>query len=107
MAALVAPTTVTTKAVTKTEVRQTSEQSIRSMVSFMMTIATTMYQMGPMQSGRPSVYKATKGAQILEKLVSKANGGIAVHPLHPRNIHSTDDMSVYFVREAQKDSTHK
>ena len=95
--AAVAPTTITKSAVHKTIVREVAEKSIRSSISYLMTIAVTMFQLGPLQTGRTHVSKATKGAQAFEKLVSEANGGLPVHPLYPRNIHSTDDSGVYFV----------
>ena len=38
-----------------------------------MTIATTMFQLGPIQGGRPTASKATPEAQIFERLVLEAN----------------------------------
>lgn len=80
---MVPTTKITTKAIAKTEVRQTAERSIRSTISFLIAISYTMFQIGPMQTGRPAISKASPGAQILERLVSDANDGLPVHPYHP------------------------
>ena len=89
----------TTNSVSKTEVRQTAECSIRSTVSFIMMTAVTMYSLGELQPGRPSLKDATAGAKEFEKLVSMANNNVAVCPLYYNNIHSTDDSAVYFVSD--------
>ena len=97
LAAKVASTTLTTKAVDKTQVREVAEKSFRSTVSFLMTCATTLLQIGEVQPGRDKVIKATGGAQTLVRLVSETNESVPVRPLFSKNIHSTDDSSVYFV----------
>ena len=90
-------TTITQRAVDKTEVREIAEKSIRSTISFMMMTAVTLFQIGDMQAGRPSLNKATAGAKTFERLVSQANNDLPVRPLQSNNIHSTDDSGVYFV----------
>mmetsp|Transcript_55208 Transcript_55208/g.59818 ORF Transcript_55208/g.59818 Transcript_55208/m.59818 type:complete len:294 (-) Transcript_55208:21-902(-) len=88
---------ITTKSVSKTEVRQIAETSIRSTISFMMMTAVTFFQIGQLQPGRPSLKDTTTGAKDFEKLLSLANNNVAVCPLYSNNIHSTDDSAVYFV----------
>jgi len=57
-------------------------------ILFLITIAVTMFQLGPLQTGRMPISKATKGAQVSEKFVSEANDGLPAHPLfcaqHPQ-----------------------
>ena len=67
---------ITTKSVSKTEVRQIAETSIRSTISFMMMTAVTFFQIGQLQPGRPSLKDATEGAKDFEKLVSLANNNV-------------------------------
>ena len=56
-----------------------------------------LFQIGEVQPGHNKVVKATDGSQIFEWLVSQANENVPVCPLFPKNIHSTDDLGVYFV----------
>ena len=62
-AAVATKSTITTKAGTKTEVRETAENSIRSTASFLVTTAAMMFQLGDLQPGRSKVTDATTGAQ--------------------------------------------
>ena len=66
----------------KLKVRETAKNknSFRSTttMAFAITSAVTLFQVGsvqssPMQPGRPPVSSATEGAQLFERLVSKAN----------------------------------
>ena len=69
----------------------------RSTMAFAMTSAVTLFQVGPMQPGRPPVSNATEGAQLFEKLVSKANNDLPVQPLQCGTCSSTDDSGEYYV----------
>ena len=97
LAATQSSTTITKRAVQKTEVRETTENSFRSTMAFAMTSAVTLFQVGPMQPGRPPVSNATEGAQLFEKLVSKANNDLPVQPLQCGMCSSTDDSGEYYV----------
>ena len=46
LAAKVSSTTITSKAVDKTQVREVSEKSLQSKVSYLITCATTLFQIG-------------------------------------------------------------
>ena len=97
MACTVTDTTITNSAVSKTEVREVAENSIRSTFSYAVTIAATHYDVGELQSGRSPVSKATEGAQLFERLVSEANEGLPVRPIFPQFLASTDDSGLYYV----------
>ena len=100
-----------TKAVVqiKSTARYTAENSIMSAAAFAITHAlTALIVSSPDDSAIPSdqkpppIEKATRGAQKLAKLVSKANDGATVYPIKPGMLFSTDNSTVYAFQGVHK-----
>ena len=82
-------------------VQQTSEaryiaiRSFRNVVSHIMSIAVSHYQIGKPDSRLKKIDKASEGAKLLYKLIQKVNNGEDLKVVYPMFISTTDDTTVF------------
>ena len=89
----------------KTESRIIAENSILGAVGHLMCIVSTHFIVGNNNNSIvpvPPVKQATKGARLLEKLISEANDNTPVYPVHPGLIFSTDEQTSFVFKGKSK-----
>ena len=76
-----------------------------SSISYLINVAASHFIVGSDNSSRSTLLpKATVGAKKLHRLVSEANDGMPIFPVHPALITSTDDTTVFvFKGKAEKE----
>jgi hypothetical protein len=73
-----------------------AENSFIDVFAFIVTVAAMHYVLWKVDGQIPALSEATKGAQLLAKIVSEANENDEVCPVMPANIStSTDDQTMY------------
>ena len=79
----------------KSEARYIAERSIRNAVSHIMGVAVAHYQIGTPDPRLPKIEKASEGAQLLYKLVTKEFNGMEMRVILPMFISTTDDTTLF------------
>ena len=92
--------TVRTKVQQKDRNRLIAEHSIRSCVSYLMTVAVTHYRI--VKKKIPSISNATIGATTLYDMVQACNSNNNLAPVSPWLITSTDDSTLFVFRGIKK-----
>ena len=91
----------------KTIARAQAEKSLRSTMSFILTVALTSFIVGKAPKNHPALKRTgTEGSQVLRDLVSSCYGNNAVYPILPSLLTSTDDTTL-FVHKHKKDKERK
>lgn len=87
----------------KTVVRAQAERSLRSTMSFILTVALTSFLVGKPPNNHPSLkMKGTEGSKVFQELVSKCHGGKTIYPILPSLLTSTDDTTLFVHKNKKK-----
>jgi hypothetical protein len=90
---------ITSSSISKSEARIIAENSIRSTMSYVITgsIALFLFGKAPSTWRVPPLKDATEGAQLMNKLVSKANNDAPVYAVHPDMNFNIDDSGEWAI----------